>query len=286
MNQECSGFELVTLKSGIHSLRSLQNYETFHPVVGPMVEARTLHVREPRLLERAAGTSDEFVVWDVGLGAAANAIAVREACLERLRTPGERLTKIQLHSFDETAAPLKFALAHHEALGYLAPHLASIDRLLADGSDDSCEGFRWEMHLGDFRELIRTTSLPAPRAIIYDPYSAKANPGMWTLEHFQNLRTRLQPDVPCLLTNYTRSTAIRVTLLLGGFFVGHGSAVGEKNQTTVAANAFELLEAPLEVSWLDRVRFSTRSAPLRSGGRPGPISPEDFQLLLEHPQFQ
>ena len=79
MNPAAWEFEIVTLKSGVQSLRSIQNRETFHPVVGPMVEARTLHVQAPRLIERAAGCSGRFVIWDVGLGAAANALALEIA---------------------------------------------------------------------------------------------------------------------------------------------------------------------------------------------------------------
>jgi tRNA U34 5-methylaminomethyl-2-thiouridine-forming methyltransferase MnmC len=278
-------FEIVTLKSGVFSLRSVSNRETFHPVVGPMIEARTLHVRAPRLLERAQASGGKFIVWDVGLGAAANALAVREACLECLNLAGGSLD-LELHSFDETAAPLEFALAHHQELGYLAAHQSALKSLLREGLDHSVPGFRWQLHLGDFRQWVQTASLPAPHAIIYDPYSAKANPGMWSLEHFEHLRQRLAPQVPCLLTNYTKSTAIRVTLLLAGFFVGRGSGVGEKDETTVASNTLELLESPLEIAWLDRVRFSTRGAPLRPGTRGLEISPQDLAALEAHPQFQ
>ena len=59
------------------SLRSLLHGETFHPVVGPMAEARELHVGQSRLVERARETG-RLVVWDVGLGAAANAIALTD----------------------------------------------------------------------------------------------------------------------------------------------------------------------------------------------------------------
>jgi hypothetical protein len=47
-------------------------------VIGPEAEAEALHVRQLRLPERLR-TRGEFVIWDVGLGAAANAIAVLRA---------------------------------------------------------------------------------------------------------------------------------------------------------------------------------------------------------------
>ncbi len=275
-------FELVNVKSGVQSLRCRTTGEVFHPVVGPMIEARLLHVHQQRLIERAAEGPGPFVIWDVGLGAAANAIAVIEAFEQHFQGTGS--LQVELHSFDETIEPLRFALGHAEALGYLAPHIQKVARLLADQTTPG--PLQWKLHVADFRGLIKSAPLPAPHAILYDPYSAAKNPGMWTLVHFQNIRARLDDGVPCMLTNYTRSTAVRVTLLLAGFFVGHGDGVGEKDQTTVAANALKLIARPLDSTWLNRVRFSTKGAPLREGNPAGSINKEDWSRLLEHPQFR
>ncbi|MCX6894089.1 MAG: hypothetical protein NTZ16_00975 [Verrucomicrobia bacterium] len=69
-------YQLVRLNNGICSVRSLADAETFHPVVGPVAEAEALYVNQLRLRERLAKHSGEFVIWDVGLGAAANALTV------------------------------------------------------------------------------------------------------------------------------------------------------------------------------------------------------------------
>src|SRR5271168_1316865 len=101
-------FELVTLKSGVMSLRSLENRETFHPVTGPKAEANILHVQQQRLVERAAAITQAggtFVVWDVGFGAAANVLAAVDA-LSRTDS------RVEIHSFDKTTAPVEFALNH------------------------------------------------------------------------------------------------------------------------------------------------------------------------------
>ena len=55
-------FEIVTVASGARSVRSREHGETFHPVVGPMIEARGLHVTQQRLVERARATNSEFVI--------------------------------------------------------------------------------------------------------------------------------------------------------------------------------------------------------------------------------
>ena len=264
----------MTVASGATSVHSFEHGETFHPVVGPMAEARGLHVGESRLAGRVASGAGPFVIWDVGLGAAANAIAVLEA-LSGVETARE----IELHSFDSTTAPLEFAAVHATELGYLTQWMPAVGTLLAEGAAQIGR-VRWHFHRMDFRDFVRESPVRAVDAILYDPYSPVVNPGMWTLEHFQRLRACLDPGRLCTLTSYSRSTAARVALALAGFFVGLGGATGEKDQTTVAATQREFLNDPLGARWLDRVRRSSRGAPLREARTPGPISPEDLAALV------
>ncbi|MBC7693567.1 MAG: hypothetical protein H7222_17510 [Methylotenera sp.] len=289
-----SEFEIVLLKTGINSLRSLEHGETFHPVTGPRMEANILHVRQQRLVERCEATpaSNKFVIWDIGFGAGANVLAAIEALAElSKRDETQNACEIEIHSFDKTTSPIEFALEHQDELEYLSEHEAGLRELLSSGHVPLGPRASWQLHLGDFRELLRENlkvkQWPAPHAILYDPYSPTGNPEMWTLEHFQALRQALSPETPCLLTNYTRSTAMRVTWLLAGFHVGIGCEVGEKAETTIVTNQLALLERPLEKKWLERVRISGNSAPLRADAySKGQISPEDFGALLECPQFQ
>jgi len=237
-----------------------------------MAEARGLHVAQSRLVERAA-CGRAFVVWDVGLGAAANAIAVLEAFAEQPCAAG-----VELHSFDCATGPLEFAMRHAGELGYLPAWKREVGELLA--CRQTIAGcVRWHFHTVDFREFVSESEVTRPDAILYDPYSPATNPGMWTLDHFTRLRSCLDPGRPCTLTSYSRSTAVRVTLALAGFFVGRGGAIGEKDQTTVAATHRELLHEALGHEWLGRVERSTRGSPLRDGGKGGPISPEDLERL-------
>ena len=208
-----TAFTLVTVASGATSLRSNEHGETFHPVIGPMAEARALHVAGSRIVGRAGECARPFVIWDVGLGAGANAIAVLEALAEA-KCPA----RVELHSFDCTAEPLEFALHHATELGYLAPWRKSVELLLKN--DRAAVGnVDWHFHRGDFRDLVRAGSedhagrhtatwkspLPvSPDAILYDPYSPESNPGMWTLEHFTRLYSCLDPARPCTRTEVER----------------------------------------------------------------------------------
>ena len=274
-----NAFELVKLKSGLFSLRSTENQETFHPGTGPSIEARTLHVEQQRLVKRSQEVSP-LVIWDVGLGAAANAITA----LEALQSSN---SQVEIHSFEKSLGPIHFSLSHSDELGYLNPHHKIIHKLLVEKHVRVSPHLEWRLHEGDFPKTLQQKNIPDPHAIFYDPYSPRGNPEMWSLEIFTALRNRLSQHSPCLLTNYSRSTSVRVTLLLAGFFVGHGIGIGEKSETTVASNCLSLIEKPITRSWLDRVKASRNSAPLRAScyHSEKQISDEDFHRLSQSPQF-
>src|SRR5689334_22535133 len=107
-------FQVETLKSGVKSLRSVKTGEVFHPGPGPWAEANALYVVQQDLVARSQSFA-EFQIWDVGLGAAANALAAIHA----LR---DSKTKIQIHSFDRTQDPAEFALEHADELIYVSPY--------------------------------------------------------------------------------------------------------------------------------------------------------------------
>jgi tRNA U34 5-methylaminomethyl-2-thiouridine-forming methyltransferase MnmC len=272
-------YELVRLPNKTFSIRSLAENETFHPVVGPVAEAEALYVNQLKLRRRVQAHAGSFVIWDVGLGAAANVLTV-------LRAVADLNCSLRIISFDRTTAPLDFALRHAAQLGYFAGYESAVRELLATGS--ALNG-NWELRLGDFPELLRHAPAPAPppHAILFDAFSPARNPAMWTAPLFRDLFRCLEPGRPCAMPTYSRSTMLRVTLLLAGFFVGVGHATGEKEETTIAANTLDLLDEPLPASWLQRARKSKSAEPLRRPVyRQQPLSNETWEQLIRHPQFQ
>lgn len=274
-------FEIVDLKSGIKSLRLIENNETFHPGIGPIAEANILHVDQHDFAARAGqlkAVGESFVLWDVGLGAAANVVAAIEA-FKGIDADFE------IHSFDRSLSALEFALEHTEDLDYLIPYREDCLKFLKDGFLELTPRIRWYLHVGDFRETMHL-DIPAPHSIFYDPYSPRGNVDMWNLENFTALRKRLDPNRPCLISNYTRSTYVRVTWLLAGFSVGVGTSIGEKEETSLASNSLELLRNPLKPSFLVRVKISHSSAPLRGPVfKVGVITPEDYAAVAALTQF-
>lgn len=303
------GYSLVTLANGVRSVRSHAEAETFHPVIGPAAEAEALYVRQLRLRERLTTHAGEFVVWDVGLGAAANVLTV-------LRATCDLPCRLRLVSFDHTLEPLRFALQHGEELGYFAGYGELVATLLAEGKAEqtfSLQHVSWQVQVGDFPSWLKATAPafgapvsdpagsvpsgqnagpeagtpPAPHAILFDAYSPAKNAAMWTLPLFAQLFHRLDPARPCAMPTYSRATLLRVTWLLAGFYVGVGHATGEKEETTLAANTLSLLDEPLDRKWLERARRSTSAEPLHEPRyRQAPLAEATWEQLRAHPQFQ
>lgn len=279
-------YQLVHLSNGTRSIRSLSACETFHPVIGPEEEAQTLYVGQLRLRERLEAHAGDFVLWDVGLGAAANVLTALRAAQD---LPGA----LRIVSFDHTAEPLRFALLHAEALGYLRGYEAAVQTLLEQGRaafTNGAQQVEWELHLDDFPTLLNTPAaagLPKPHAIFFDPFSPAKNPAMWSRPLFTRLFHLLAPGQPCALATYSRSTITRTALLLAGFHVGSGGVLAQKEETTVAANAPGLIESPLNRRWLERAQRSHSAEPLQgSEYRQAPLSLESWEQLQQHPQFR
>jgi len=283
--QSAPKYRLVQLANGVHSVRSLAEDETFHPVIGPVAEAEALYVRQLEIPERVRQTQGEFVVWDVGLGAAANVLTV-------LRHTASLVTPLRVISFDHLLEPLQFGLEHAGELGYFQGYEDPVGQLLEHGLvgfQNGLQPVRWEMHLADFPALLTqpmARGLPKPHAILFDAYSPATNPAMWTLPLFTHLWRLLDSERPCSLATYSRSTLLRVSLLLAGFYVGAGHATGEKEETTIAATRLTLLREPLDRRWLGRARRSTSAEPLvEPVYRQASLSAENWDRLQLHRQF-
>jgi tRNA U34 5-methylaminomethyl-2-thiouridine-forming methyltransferase MnmC len=296
-----SVYRLVRLANDTHSVHYERYGETLHPVAGPVAEAEALYVGQLRLRERIEAAArhfpaardgfdphpdGEFVIWDVGLGAGGNALTVLR-CLDDLPA------RVRLVSFDETPAPLRFALDHRDELGYLGGFETAVGRLLECGRHEFNVGelrIHWALHIGDFPAWLNGgcgDGAPAPHAVLFDPFSPAKNPAMWTRRVLSDLARALEPHRPCALATYSRSTLVRTTLLLAGFFVGVGAALPGKEETTVAANDPALIAQPLDHRWLAKARASRAAEPLTGAVyRQLPLDDSTWRELQAHPQFR
>jgi len=281
-------YEIHTSAQGFASVRQVSSGEVMHSVNAPSDEANKLYVEQSilasRLLKREA-QADELVIWDVGLGAASNAMAAIR-CFERTygETGANGLRPLRLVSFERDLDPLTLAAKHTGCFPHLR-HGAPFQILENGKWQHASSLLQWELFKGDFRNLIESANIPD--LIFYDPFSSKTDPALWTSEIFARIFKRCLPKSAELYT-YSASTAVRVSLLTAGFFVAEGVGTGPKSDTTIAftratgARTHPLSPRLLGQEWLARWR--------RSGSKfPTTLSTEDrphFEKVIEtHRQF-
>ncbi len=281
-------YEIHRGPAGFNSVRQISSGEVMHSVNRPEDEANRLYVEQSALAARlTAGdaTADELVVWDVGLGAASNAMAVLR-CFERClaeKTDGP-LRPLRLVSFECDLDPLRLAAGH---AGYF-PHVrhGAPKTILAQGHwTHESGGMHWELRNGDFLQLFADAK--PPDLIFYDPFSYKTDSMLWTAETFARILAACTPKSVELYT-YSAATSARVALLSAGFFVGEGVGTGPKADTTIAftradgANTHARPARLLGADWLARWRRSSSKIPAT-------VPPEarvQFEKRIEaHPQF-
>lgn len=263
--------ELVRIKNGTLAVRSLVDGEVMHPGVGPVREAQELYLAQSRLAERlVAAAPRPLVLFDVGLGAGTNALAARSVS-EACATAGARL---HLVSFERDLDALDLALQHPSELGLDDEARAAATALRANGHHATAHT-DWRLRLGELPEVLATEPQPAD-LIFWDPFSPRTNPTLWSVSTFALLRRCAAPR--CVLITYSGATRVRLAMLLGGWSVGVGTAIGEKAQTTVAALDRRDLERPLDATWLKK-----RADPTTPWPSDAPA--DALAELARHPQF-
>lgn len=273
---------------GFNSVRQISSGEVMHSVNRPEDEANRLYVGQSFLTARLGAPpepADELVIWDVGLGAGSNAMAVL-ACFEKCHAQSgpAGLRPLRLLSFECDLDPLRLAVnnaGYFPHVRHPAPHAILTQGRWAHPSG----GMHWELRYGDF--LAQFAAAPAPDVIYYDPFSGKTDAALWTAETFTRIRQACAAKSTELYT-YSAATAARVALLSAGFFVGEGLGTGPKMATTIAftraAGAQTHPAAPtlLGADWLTRWRRSSSKFPATL---PETAQAQFATLIEGHPQF-
>jgi queuine tRNA-ribosyltransferase len=124
----------------------------------------------------------------------------------------------------------------------------------------------WQLLFGDFLETMKEAKVPD--IIFFDPFSAKTNGPLWSLDSFSTIYHHCVGHDTVLVT-YSTSTAIRATLLAAGFYVAEGPGCGGRESSTVALTPkayHRFLQAdsnlvPLGAPWLSKWHKSTSAVP-------------------------
>src|SRR5688572_21956195 len=232
-------YEIHPSPHGFNSVRQISSGEVMHSVNRPEDEANRLYIEQSFLAARLAASdelADELVVWDVGLGAATNAMAVLR-CFERCQATksAEQLRALRLVSFECDLDPLRLAAGK---AGYF-PHIrhGAPQAILSRGHWTHSSGrMHWQLMHGDF--LTQFSTAQPPDLIFYDPFSYKTDSALWSTETFTAIIEACATK-PVELYTYSAATAVRAALLSAGFFVGEGVGTGPKADTTIAFSRVE-----------------------------------------------
>ncbi|CAN5797163.1 hypothetical protein BH11VER1_BH11VER1_33940 [soil metagenome] len=281
-------YEVHTATEGFSSIRHISSGEIMHARTPPMDEAKGLYVDQSNLAHRLRLATDEtpesaapLVIWDVGLGAAANAVAAIH-CYETEAGVGP-VRSMHIISFENDLDSLRLALSHKRRFPYLR-HGAP-DTILKRGAWQSRHhtGLSWELLEGAFKEtMLKASALPD--LIFFDLYSSKTLGDEWSVEAFRRLFSVCGKH-PAELITYSTSTAARVALLAAGFYVAKGRSFGVKKETTVALTpgfATPCRYPLLEKDWLEKWHRSYAKFP-------EDLPKEEMRgfeaLIMNHPQW-
>jgi queuine tRNA-ribosyltransferase len=265
MNTKLGNFEIYDQR-GRASIRDYTLNETIHSVNDPMLEAKMLYIEQSKLKHRlksgslCSNSNNKLVLWDVGLGAAFNAISAIKCVEDSFNEGLTNLCSFELISFENDLNPLKLAASYRESF----PHLIhpAIDKLLTDKFWHNPNlPISWTLLEGNFFSKIEEAQ--RPDIVYWDPFSAKSNPRFWELTTFQTLADLLS-DRSSILITYSASTAVRAGMLAAGFYVASGVGSGPKRETTIALTSKALADyrelSLLDLDWLKRWKASHATA--------------------------
>jgi queuine tRNA-ribosyltransferase len=281
-------YEIHKAWEGFASIRQISSGEIMHSRTAPMEEATRLYIEQSYLAERlqlsTAESAAPLVIWDVGLGAAANAMAAINCYEEQAEL--EPVRPLRLISFENDLDSLRLAFRHNRDFPYLRH--SGPAAILEEGhwQSRSHPGLSWLLMPGDFLEAL--SHAPPPDLIFYDMFSTKTSGKVWTFTAFRRVFEACAGRATELFT-YTCSTANRAALLAAGFYVARGCNAGEKLETTIALTP-AALHSPragrremLSSDWLEKWNRSAAKFPEEIGSD----EKSSFEKLIrEHQQFR
>ncbi len=244
-----------------------------HSWIGPWNEANFLYIDQSRFTELCKEPGSHCVLYDIGLGTAANSLAA----VERYRSEGckGRLTII---SFENDLDGLASAIEHRADFDFVARNVPILEALLKNREWREGE-IEWRLLEGDFRETLK--SAPAPDVVFWDFYDPKSCPDLWTPAIFRMLREHCTK--PARVFTYSASTPTRLAMVLSGFYAGYGRQTPVKADTSIAATEPGMLERPLGEKWIAKLRRSTKPWPY--GEEPSPLEAV-IARVMQSPQFR
>jgi queuine tRNA-ribosyltransferase len=270
-------FALRQAAAGHYSVVHLESGEVMHSVHAPDDEAHRLYVAQSLRVAKAlrGELGRELIVWDVGLGAGHNAMAMLRAF-----EASAQADPLRLISFEIDTDAFALALAHHGRFSHL--HHRAPSELLANAATRG-EKWQWSLVHGDFSQTM--ASALAADVVLFDPFSTRVDVPLWQRPFLSRVYAAMQRGGE--LFTYSDSTAVRARMLGAGFWVARGDFSGPKRHSTIAHKMDSHAEIPVR-DWLDSAWLGKwqRSSVGGAASDPSFVDPEMQALLENHPQFR
>lgn len=267
-------------EKGYNSIKHISSGEVMHSVNNPEEEANRLYIEQSKLALNLRDKDNEpLIIWDVGLGAAHNAMAAIRCFENVFKELSGNIRKLEIISFENDLDPLKLATKNNIYFSHL--HHSAPFKLLQNHLWEHSSGLlTWKLVQGDFKEVFPHEK--KPDIVFYDPFSPKTNSELWTVDFFKLLFKYLKEKDVSIYT-YSSSTLVRASLLCAGFYVASGVGTGPKSNTT---KAFTFMpneeESLLNSEWLKRWQRSGSQFPNEYDEN---MKKNFSDAIIMHPQF-
>lgn len=274
-------YEVILQTHGFYSLRDIHSGETIHSVIEPVRESNDLYVNQSQFqLLVNQDLNSPLIIWDVGLGAASNALAAIRK-IEALQETFHSKRVVSIYSFENNFNSLKLAFQNPTLFPYIEH--PSVTSFMDNGLwENHSKLIQWKLIEGDI--TTQFTTAPPPHLIYYDMYTYKNNPTLWSVWFFKQLFDYCQGNTTRFIT-YTVSTRSRSALLAAGFYVGYGVGTGPKSETTLAQNTIDLKDLNFKLlgkEWLAKWERSSAKTEENLTNEEKTII---CQSILNHQQF-
>ncbi len=115
---------------------------------------------------------------------------------------------------------------------YKQDYLLIKEASLKGHHEDAEKKIRLKIIMGDARETVKGLAEESFDAVLFDPFSPKKAPHMWTAEFFSDIYKVMKKGAK--LTTYSCARIMRDNLKAAGFSVKDGPCVGRRSPSTIA----------------------------------------------------
>jgi len=225
----------IRTADGSWTLRDETLGQACHSLSGAWEQAR-LRYAEPCRVRELGRERPVVRLLDIGTGLGLN-LAAALAALDGT------LARLEAVTFERDAQ----VLAHSRALADWPAEVEPwLQRVHAALGAQARAGDSIRLVLGDAREHLPTLDEAPFDAVFLDPFSPQVAPELWSEAFLAHVASRMAAQA--VLSTYSASFAVRLSLARAGLTLGRGPRVGAKAEGTLAswARALPPLEGRIE----------------------------------------